>query len=351
LLKAEAPAPTPAPTSAEPLAPEELFELTGAFETFIPPAFYQVFHLARVIFSWGRVLEAGSRGALQAVAGPGGDRVQQEAPRGLASGVPVLGGYTVNPRVRRIRSFDEIGLVDASTLATHDLDRLVREAEERELWVRVPERAGVERLAEEIASVRDGGSQDALNDSEQKLYLLVDKSVSMRTAHRHVYAKALALYFLREKLRHGRNPMLFYRGFAAEITPLIRATRKRDIPQVVRELLLADPDSKGTDLQAALLTAIRDINTASLMRDAQILVITDGLGIIHPHPHGDRGHRRAGAHRGRDARPGRALSPAGHAEGGAEAPVPGPGQPAVPGHHRHAAGAARRARRGSAGTA
>ena len=259
---------------------ETLFELAGSFEHFVPPCFYRVFHLARVVFSWGRVLDPGARGHLMAVAGTSGDRARREDASGEPTGVPELGGYQVTPEYRRARGFEEVQYADPALLALMEVEELVQAAEERELWVRVPRRQGEARAAEEVSRLVEGGSQDALNDAEQKLYVLLDKSVSMRADYRLMYAKALILWFLGEKYRHGANPMLFFRGFAARVTPLARATRKRDIPKVVRAMLEVEPDEKGTNIQLALMTAIDDIQRASMMHDAQILLVSDGLDIL-----------------------------------------------------------------------
>ena len=259
--------------------PADLFELTGAFESFVPPTFFQVLHLARVLFSWGKVLDPSAMGKLRAVAGSE-DRQREQAPQAVAEGVPTVGGYQVHPVFRRMRSFDEIPFLDPAELALKDLSELVREAEERELTVRVPTRDGQEGTKEKVVRLEDGGSQGALDDSEQKLYLLLDKSYSMRNDFRLLYAKALLLWFLREKYAHGRNPMLFYRGFAVHVTPLARARTKAEIPGVVREILMAEPDEKGTNINLALMTAIEDIKASSLLHDAQILLVSDGLDIL-----------------------------------------------------------------------
>ena len=259
--------------------PEDLFELTGAFESFVPPSFFQVLHLARVLFSWGKVLDPVALGKLRAAVGSD-DRQREQAPRSVAEGVPVLGGYQVHPVFRRVRSFEEIGLVDPAELALKELPELVREAEERELTVRVPTRDGAEGTTDKVVRLEEGGAQGALDDAEQKLYLLLDKSFSMRNDFRLLYAKALLLWFLREKYAHGRNPMLFYRGFAVRVTPLARARSRAEIPAVVREILLAEPDEKGTNINLALFTAIDDIKASSLLHDAQILLVSDGLDIL-----------------------------------------------------------------------
>lgn len=259
--------------------PADLFELTGAFQSFVPPTFFQVLHLARVLFSWGKVLDPEALGKLKAVAG-GEDRERERSPQAVAEGVPTVGGYQVHPVFRRIRTFDEIPFLDPAELALKDLNELVREAEERELTVRVPTRDGAEATKERIVRLEDGGSRGALDDSEQKLYLLLDKSYSMRNDFRLLYAKALLLWFLKEKYTHGRNPMLYYRGFAVNVTPLARARTKAEIAAVVREILLAEPDEKGTNINQALLTAIDDIRRSSLLHDAQILLVSDGLDIL-----------------------------------------------------------------------
>jgi len=259
--------------------PADLFELTGAFEAFVPPTFFQVLHLARVLFSWGKVLDPGKLGTLKAVAGSE-DRERERSPQAVAEGVPTVGGYQVHPVFRRIQTFDEIAFLDPAELALKDLNELVREAEERELTVRVPTRDGAEATKDKVVRLEDGGSQGALDDAEQKLYLLLDKSYSMRNDFRLLVAKALLLWFLREKYTHGRNPMLFYRGFAVTTTPLARARTRAEIPAVVREILLAEPDEKGTNINQALMTAIDDIKQSSLMHEAQILLVSDGLDIL-----------------------------------------------------------------------
>lgn len=256
---------------------EELLELVGGLDRFVPPAFLAVFRLARVLFSSQRQLDSALEGTLQAVCGTA---EIAEKPTESDGGL-VQHGYKLRPERRRIRGPEEIYLVDPIDRLLHEPDELMRLSEAGELRLTDFKGCSSQRLDPEPTDLTGGGRRGALSAHEQKFYILLDQSYSMRNDHRLVFAQTLLLWFIKQKYKTGARPQLFFRGFAAHVGPLMHATHSRDVAQVVRAILTAHPDQKGTDIQAALMQAIADIRYHSMAAvDAQILLVTDGLGVI-----------------------------------------------------------------------
>lgn len=128
-----------------------------------------------------------------------------------------------------------------------------------------------------ISTLRDESGKDA-NKFEQKFYLLLDSSRSMDMRMRLFFAKCLVAEFLRRKF-NGKSK-IFFRQFDSELGKLIKLEKKEDFPFLVEEVLYTTTGGSSTNLQGAIYQAIEDIRFDKEMINAEILVVTDGISKI-----------------------------------------------------------------------
>ncbi len=142
---------------------------------------------------------------------------------------------------------------------------------ERSLWLPKPKAPRNYRYQTE--------SNDFAPDSrKQKVYLLFDTSKSMQEHYRIHLAKAIAFFFLRQNRKELGT--VYFRTFDAEIGELRTANDIHGFEQLISEAMHLRALGRGTALEKALLTAVADIRSASMMGEAEILVITDGAAHI-----------------------------------------------------------------------
>ncbi|HPQ53670.1 MAG TPA: hypothetical protein PK253_10510, partial [Spirochaetota bacterium] len=125
-----------------------------------------------------------------------------------------------------------------------------------------------------ISTLRDESGKDA-NKFEQKFYLLLDSSRSMDMRMRLFFSKCLVAEFLRRKF--NSNAKIFFRQFDSSLGKLIKLDKKEDFPFLVEEILYTTTGGTSTNLQDAVYQAIDDINYDKEMINAEILVVTDGI--------------------------------------------------------------------------
>jgi len=128
-----------------------------------------------------------------------------------------------------------------------------------------------------ISTLRDESGKDA-NKFEQKFYLLLDSSRSMDMRMRLFFSKCLVAEFLRRKF--NSNAKIFFRQFDSSLGKLIKLDKKEDFPFLVEEILYTTTGGTSTNLQDAVYQAIDDINYDKEMINAEILVVTDGISRI-----------------------------------------------------------------------
>ncbi|MBI3259043.1 MAG: VWA domain-containing protein, partial [Ignavibacteriae bacterium] len=142
---------------------------------------------------------------------------------------------------------------------------------ERSLWLPKPRAPRNYRYQTE--------SNDFAPDSrKQKVYLLFDTSKSMQEHYRIHLAKAIAFFFLRQNRKELGT--VYFRTFDAEIGELKTASDIHGFEQLISDAMHLRALGRGTAMEKALLTAITDIRSASMMGEAEILVITDGAAHI-----------------------------------------------------------------------
>jgi len=133
-----------------------------------------------------------------------------------------------------------------------------------------------------VSSVDDflGDRQVELRRS-QKVYMLFDNSTSMNGENfkKLLVAKAIAIEYLRRAA--VEEPQLYFRSFHSELSSLVKASARSDIEDLVSHIMrLTTGGGHITDIGEAIMQAIADIRADAEMRQAEILVMTDGFGPI-----------------------------------------------------------------------
>ena len=125
------------------------------------------------------------------------------------------------------------------------------------------------------------GKDKDLN-KRQKVYILFDNSCSMEgdQLNKLYAAKAICLEYLRRVQKE--SPQIYFRFFNQEMGPLLKITKSSQIKELIRYLInLNTYECYETKINEAILTAITDIKNDPDLKQAEIIMITDGLGDIH----------------------------------------------------------------------
>ena len=128
-----------------------------------------------------------------------------------------------------------------------------------------------------ISTTLDKSGREA-NRFEQKFFLLLDRSRSMDFKMRFFFSKCLVAEFLRRKL--NSNARIYYRPFDSRVYDLFKIEKKEDFPLLIEKILLTTTGGRSTNLQEAILQAIKDIRYDKDMTRAEILVVTDCISKI-----------------------------------------------------------------------
>jgi len=127
-----------------------------------------------------------------------------------------------------------------------------------------------------ISTSRDKKGKDA-NKFEQKFYILMDRSNSMETKMRLFYTKCIVAELLRRKL--NTNAKLFYRAFDTEPGKLFKIEKKADFNRLIEKVMFTTTKGR-TNIQKAILQAVKDIKFEKEMLNTEILIVTDGISKI-----------------------------------------------------------------------
>jgi len=115
----------------------------------------------------------------------------------------------------------------------------------------------------------------------QKVYLLFDNSTSMNGENfkKLMASKAIAIEYLRRVA--AEEPQLYFRSFHSEISDLVKASTHADLENLVGHIMqLGTGGGQITNIGEAIVQAIADIRADVEMRQAEILVMTDGFGPV-----------------------------------------------------------------------
>jgi len=126
------------------------------------------------------------------------------------------------------------------------------------------------------------GKDQPLN-RKQKVYILFDNSFSMNgdKFNKLFAAKAICLEYLRRAQKE--SPQIYFRYFNQDMGPLMKINNRGQIKDLIEYIVhLNTYDCYETKVGGAILKAIEDIKLDTELRQAEILMITDGLGDIPP---------------------------------------------------------------------
>jgi hypothetical protein len=254
----------------------EYWESLGFFENLqviLPPKFFIIFEIARVVFTPDFISEALS--AVEDIS----KEEKIEAPDRDES-------IMVN-RMEKVSPLSDNMVIDTYR-SIHDLKRtLPRElALDDDLFdIKLFKKSLlVQRFFETkadkfkpVSTLRDESGRQA-NRFDQKFYLLLDRSRSMEFKMRSFFSKCLVAEFLRRKL--GSNAKIYFRPFDSNPGTLIKIEKKEDFPVLIEKVLLTTTGGTSTNLQDAVFQAVDDILFDKDLINSEILVVTDGISKI-----------------------------------------------------------------------
>jgi hypothetical protein len=117
--------------------------------------------------------------------------------------------------------------------------------------------------------------------------VLLDVSDSIPQGNRLAVSRGLALAFL--KYAHEQRAQMYLRPFSNYIGDPVYGTQLRDLRAIALKVCNPQIDG-GTNIQAALVQAVRDIRASGSTTPGDILLITDGLSTLDENPLIDHTH-------------------------------------------------------------
>ena len=125
------------------------------------------------------------------------------------------------------------------------------------------------------------GDQQVELRRSQKVYLLFDNSTSMNGENfkKLLVSKAIAIEYVRRAA--PEEPQLYFRSFHSEVSDLVKASTYGEIETLVGHITrLGTGGGQITNIGEAIVQAIADIRADVELRQAEILVMTDGFGPV-----------------------------------------------------------------------
>ncbi len=254
----------------------EYWDALGFFDNvqaILPPQFFIIFEIARVIFTQEFISDALS--AIEDIS----REEKVEAPNRdetiLINRVERVSPLSDNMEIDFYHTIYDLKKTLPRELALDD-DMFNMKLLTRSLLVQRFYETEADKF-KPISTLRDESGKDA-NKFEQKFYLLLDSSRSMDMKMRLFFAKCLVAEFLRRKF--NSKAKIFFRQFDSKLGDLIKLEKKEDFPFLVEEILYTTTGGTSTNLQEAIYQAIEDIKYDKEMINAEILVVTDGISKI-----------------------------------------------------------------------
>ncbi|MCX5902860.1 MAG: VWA domain-containing protein [Proteobacteria bacterium] len=130
------------------------------------------------------------------------------------------------------------------------------------------------------------GREEAELNRSQKVYLLFDNSTSMNGegfnkifAAKIFAAKAIAIEYLRKI--SGESPQIYFRSFHSDVGDAVKARTSGEIYRLIEHITrLQTGGGHITNSGSAVEQALEDIQKDPELREAEILVLTDGFGPV-----------------------------------------------------------------------
>ncbi len=254
----------------------EYWDSLGFFEysrTILPPQFFVLFEIARVIFSDERLDDAFR--ALEEISRDDRelrpDRKESIQVNRLEKIAPVSDRMEIEP----YRTIIDLKKALPRELA-QDQDLFDVKLLTKTLLVQRHYETEADSF-KPISTSREKKGKEA-NRYEQKFFILLDRSKSMEAKLRTFYSKCIIAEFLRKK--YNTRAKIFYRPFDSRPGDLIKVEKLQDFPRLIEEILYTTTGGKGTNIHEAVLQAISDIRYDKEMAKSEILVVTDGISKI-----------------------------------------------------------------------
>ncbi len=257
----------------------EYWDSLGFFEfsrTILPPQFFSLFEIARVIFSDERLDDAFS--AIDEIS-----REDREYKPDRKESIQVNRLEKISPLSDRMEIDRYRYIIDMKKALPREL-ALEPEIFDIKLYTKT---LLVQRHYETeadrfkpVSTSRDKKGKEA-NRYEQKFFILLDRSKSMEAKMRTFYSKCIIAEFLRRK--YNTRAKIFYRPFDSKAGNLIKVEKQQDFPRLIEEILYTTTGGRSTNIHEAILQAISDINFDKEMAKSEILVVTDGISKIEKH--------------------------------------------------------------------
>jgi Mg-chelatase subunit ChlD len=257
----------------------EYWDSLGFFEysrSILPPQFFTLFEIARVIFSDERLNDAFS--AIEEISKEDKEYKPDRKESIHINRLEKISPLSDRMEIDRIRS-----ILDLKKALPREL-ALEPELFDMKLYTKT---LLVQRHYETeadsfkpISTSRDKKGKEA-NRYEQKFYILLDRSKSMEAKMRTFYSKCIIAEFLRRK--YNTRAKIFFRPFDSKAGNLFKVEKQQDFPRLIEEILLTTTGGRSTNIHDAILQAISDITFDKEMAKSEILMVTDGISKIEKH--------------------------------------------------------------------
>ena len=254
----------------------EYWDSLGFFEysrSILPPEFFTLFEIARVIFTDERLDDALS--AIEEIS-----REERDYKPDRKESIQVNRLEKIAPLSDRMEIDRYRNIIDLKKSLPRELAQ-EQEVFDMKLYTKT---LLVQRHYETeadsfkpISTSRDKRGKEATR-YEQKFFILLDRSKSMEARMRTFYSKCIIAEFLRRK--YNTRAKIFYRPFDSRPGDLMKVEKQQDFPRLIEEILLTTTGGKSTNIHDAILQAISDIAYDNEMAKSEILVITDGISKI-----------------------------------------------------------------------
>ena len=254
----------------------EYWDSLGFFEysrSILPPQFFVLFEIARVIFSDERLDDAFR--ALEEIS-----REDRELRPDRKESIQVNRLEKIAPVSDRMEIEPYRTIIDLKKALPRELAQEPELFDVKLLTKTLLVQRHYETEADSfkpISTSRDKKGREA-NRYEQKFFILLDRSKSMEAKLRTFYSKCIIAEFLRKK--YNTRAKIFYRPFDSRPGDLIKVEKPQDFPRLIEEILHTTTGGTGTNIHEAVLQAISDIRYDKEMAKSEILVVTDGISKI-----------------------------------------------------------------------
>lgn len=254
----------------------EYWDSLGFFDNLqviLPPKFFIIFEIARVVFTPDLISEALS--AIEDISKEEKIETPDRDETILVNRVEKVSPLSDNMVIDHFRTIYDLKRTLPRELALDDEVFNIKLFKRTLLVQRFFETK--EDKFRPVSTLRDETGRQA-NRFDQKFYLLLDRSRSMDFKMRSFFSKCLVAEFLRRKL--NSNAKIFFRPFDTKTGPLEKIEKKEDFPWLIEKVLLTTTGGTSTNIQEAVYQAVEDIRFDKELINAEILIVTDGISKI-----------------------------------------------------------------------